>query len=296
MTTYASLAQEPTLLFAPAGWTDGYVTGSDGVRYAVIDGVTLVPSRFVGAVLGVGFTRSPPTAGIAVGDITGLGSGVAAFLATPSSANLRTALTDESGTGAALFAGGALGTPASGTLTNCTGPWAMERISQVVTTSSATTITFSSIPGTYTNLRLILTGRDTQTSAGSFSMHCKINSDGTAGNYTNTQILYGAGSSATATSSNAATTDGAMCGNFPGVNGNANAVGTVCLEFDGYAQTTFYKVVRATEAQYYGSGPTLETWSFMFAWKSTAAITTLVISKGSTAFVDGTTATLYGVK
>lgn len=53
--------------------------------------------------------------------ISGLGTGVATFLATPSSANLRTALTDESGTGAALFASGALGTPASGTLTNCTG-------------------------------------------------------------------------------------------------------------------------------------------------------------------------------
>lgn len=41
--------------------------------------------------------------------ISGLGTGVATFLATPSSANLRAAVTDESGTGALLFAGGALG-------------------------------------------------------------------------------------------------------------------------------------------------------------------------------------------
>lgn len=53
--------------------------------------------------------------------ISGLGTGVATFLATPSSANLRSALTDEVGTGAAYFVGGALGTPASGTLTNATG-------------------------------------------------------------------------------------------------------------------------------------------------------------------------------
>lgn len=53
--------------------------------------------------------------------VAGLGAGVAAFLATPSSANLRTALTDEVGTGAAYFVGGALGTPASATLTNATG-------------------------------------------------------------------------------------------------------------------------------------------------------------------------------
>ena len=36
--------------------------------------------------------------------ISGLGTGVATFLATPSSANLRTALTDETGTGSAVFA------------------------------------------------------------------------------------------------------------------------------------------------------------------------------------------------
>lgn len=53
--------------------------------------------------------------------ISGLGTGVATFLATPSSANLRSALTDEVGTGAAYFVGGALGTPASATLTNATG-------------------------------------------------------------------------------------------------------------------------------------------------------------------------------
>jgi hypothetical protein len=59
--------------------------------------------------------------------ISGLGAGVATWTATPSSANLIAALTDETGTGAAVFANSptlvtpALGTPASGTLTNATG-------------------------------------------------------------------------------------------------------------------------------------------------------------------------------
>ena len=58
--------------------------------------------------------------------VSGLGSGVATFLATPSSANLISAVTDETGTGALVFATSptlvtpALGTPASGNLTNCT--------------------------------------------------------------------------------------------------------------------------------------------------------------------------------
>lgn len=41
---------------------------------------------------------------IPVGGVTGMGTGVGTFLATPSSANLRAALTDETGTGAAVFA------------------------------------------------------------------------------------------------------------------------------------------------------------------------------------------------
>jgi hypothetical protein len=58
---------------------------------------------------------------VAIGSVTGMASGAATFLTTPSSANLAALVTDESGTGALLFAGGALGTPSSGTLTNCTG-------------------------------------------------------------------------------------------------------------------------------------------------------------------------------
>jgi hypothetical protein len=59
--------------------------------------------------------------------VSNLGTGVATFLTTPSSANLAAALTDETGTGAAVFATSPtlvtpiLGTPTSGTLTNCTG-------------------------------------------------------------------------------------------------------------------------------------------------------------------------------
>jgi hypothetical protein len=70
---------------------------------------------------GLTTAASATTCTPAVGSVTGLGTGVATFLATPSSANLRAALTDEVGTGAAYFVGGALGTPASGTLTNATG-------------------------------------------------------------------------------------------------------------------------------------------------------------------------------
>lgn len=59
--------------------------------------------------------------------VSGLAANVATFLATPSSANLATAVTDNTGSGALVFGTSptlvtpALGTPSSGTLTSCTG-------------------------------------------------------------------------------------------------------------------------------------------------------------------------------
>lgn len=56
-----------------------------------------------------------------------MGTGIATWLGTPSSANLAAAVTDETGSGALVFATSpvlvtpALGTPSSGTLTNTTG-------------------------------------------------------------------------------------------------------------------------------------------------------------------------------
>jgi hypothetical protein len=59
--------------------------------------------------------------------VSGLGTGVATFLGTPTSANLASAVTDETGSGALVFATSptlvtpALGTPSSGDLSSCSG-------------------------------------------------------------------------------------------------------------------------------------------------------------------------------
>jgi hypothetical protein len=79
--------------------TTGTVVTTDGTQ-------TLTNKTLVAPVLG---TPASGTLTNCVGlpvstGLTGAGSGVLTFLATPSSANLRSALTDETGTGAAVFA------------------------------------------------------------------------------------------------------------------------------------------------------------------------------------------------
>ena len=67
-------------------------------------------------------------------------AGFDTFAATPTSANLRSLVTDESGTGVLLFANGAIGTPVSGTLTNCTGlPEGGLSLTDITTNNASTT-------------------------------------------------------------------------------------------------------------------------------------------------------------
>lgn len=71
----------------PNGTTDFTATGGTG---------QVVKQASAGAAFTVGT--------VAVGEVSGFGTGVATFLATPSSANLASAVTDETGTGALVFA------------------------------------------------------------------------------------------------------------------------------------------------------------------------------------------------
>ena len=117
----------------PSG-TTGTVTSVGGT--GTVNGITLTGTvtssgnLTLGGTLGSVDLTSQITGTLPVANggtgITSLGSGVATWLGTPSSANLATAVTDETGSGALVFATSptlvtpVLGTPASGNLSNCT--------------------------------------------------------------------------------------------------------------------------------------------------------------------------------
>ena len=116
------------------GGGGGTVTSVSGT--GTVNGITLTGTVTTSGSLTLGGTLSGvslatqvsgtlPVANGGTG-ITSFGTGVATFLGTPSSANLAAAVTDETGTGALVFATSpalvtpVLGTPTSGTLSNCT--------------------------------------------------------------------------------------------------------------------------------------------------------------------------------
>jgi hypothetical protein len=99
------------------------------VTSVAVSGGTTGLTTSGGPITGSGTITIAGTLAVANGGtgITSFGAGVADWLGTPSSANLITAVTDETGSGALVFATSptlvtpVLGTPASGTLTNATG-------------------------------------------------------------------------------------------------------------------------------------------------------------------------------
>lgn len=97
------------------------VNTSTGAVVAPVNAATFRSANDLQSASGAASSYQPLDADLTSWAALTRASGFDAFVATPSSANLRSLLSDEVGTGAAYFVGGALGTPASGTLTNATG-------------------------------------------------------------------------------------------------------------------------------------------------------------------------------
>lgn len=168
-----------------------------------------------------------------------------------------------------------------------------DKIATTTLSSAASSVTFSSISGSYTDLVLIINAATTHTS--STFPYLQFNSD-TGTNYSATE-LYGTGSAA----------------------GSARDSNTAkgWIGFDVSISTTVGESISTVNVMNYSNSTTYKTWlarsnrassaldyagtdAIVGLWRSTAAITSVTIknSRGATDynFASGSTFTLYGVK
>jgi hypothetical protein len=150
--------------------------------------------------------------------------------------------------------------------------------------SDTSSYTFSSIPGTYTDLVLVANYRDTRSDTYSYP-NIRFNSD-TSTNYSFT-ILTGDGTSASSSRSSNATaiTFYEMAGNGAA----ADVYSPAIIQIQNYANSTTYKTCLIRDSY---SGGTMGAQAGL--WRSTAAITSITIG---TAFgiKAGSSFTLYGI-
>jgi hypothetical protein len=148
--------------------------------------------------------------------------------------------------------------------------------------STAANITFSSIPSTYTDFRVVLVGKGAANASGNV-FEFRINGD-TGTNYSRT-LLKGDGASASSARTTSATnisfnTDKKL-----------DSMYMVTVDALSYAGSTNKTFLMEWSGDYNGEGNVIRSVGL---WRSTSAITSIAFATNGN-FVAGDTATLYGI-
>lgn len=167
-----------------------------------------------------------------------------------------------------------------------------ESIATVTGDGSAGTLSFTSIPSTYTHLQIrgiCRDGRAVSVDTGYFV----INSD-TGTNYAY-HHLQGNGSSASAGAASSSAPSNTSQFVIPGTSAGASMMGTIVTDFLDYKNTNKYKTVRTLSGtDLNGSG---NAWFSSSLWMNTNAITRIDLTTGTgSAWTSTTTFALYGIK
>ena len=167
---------------------------------------------------------------------------------------------------------------------------AMESIATVtVGSGGASSIEFTSIPGTYQHLQLrgVLRGTAAATNR---SLYWTVNGSGGT-NYAS-HYLYGDGASAAAVG--ASSNPDAYFGDIPAATASASIFGACVIDLLDYASTSKTKTVRAMVGGDRNGGGRITLASGL--WNSTSAVTSFKIILSTDDFAQHSTLALYGVR
>ena len=159
-----------------------------------------------------------------------------------------------------------------------------------VGSGGSSSVTFSSIPSTYTHLQLRILARTTVTNDSDF---CGIRFNSDSSSVYNEHGLYGNGSSASAMYN---TSTYCIVQRIPTDQFGANIFGAIVLDILDYKDTNKYKVTRHLGGFDSNGGGQIFLESNL--WRSTSAISTITItpSNSGPSFVQYSHFALYGIK
>jgi len=162
--------------------------------------------------------------------------------------------------------------------------------SNTVGSGGVSSVTFSSIPATYTDLLVKLSGRCT--TGTTRNLYMNLNSD-TGSNYP-FRFLYGNGSSAgSSNSTSEGFSDVAWVGYLGGSTITASTFGNVEIYIPNYAGATYKSI--SSDSVYENNATAAYASMHAAIWNSTSAITSLTLKANSGNLAEFSTATLYGI-
>jgi hypothetical protein len=166
--------------------------------------------------------------------------------------------------------------------------------SSTVGSGGASSINFNSIPSTYTDLCLEVSGRTTNWGYSYNNLYLSINGAPSGSAYSNC-ILYSVGTSAGSFSQSG--TSQLLIGATPSTAGTANTFSNTFCYIPNYAGSN-YKSTSSDGVSERNSGTNGDIFLSLIAglWSSTSAITSLSLTSDSSTFEQYSTAYLYGVK
>jgi hypothetical protein len=170
-----------------------------------------------------------------------------------------------------------------------------EPIATTTLGSTTDTVTFSSIPATYTDLVLIAAARDSSTSYYNAQFGLRFNGD-TAANYSTTEVT---GDGTSATSGRTSNQTWAILGKVPNQTSgySSSTFGATVFQIMNYANTTTYKTVLSRSNYLFGSTDGYVTAKVGLWRKTPETINSVsVYTNSGYGFVSGSTFTLYGIK
>ena len=159
-------------------------------------------------------------------------------------------------------------------------------------TGDVTDITFSSIPGNFRNLNLVVQARGDQDAAVT-SVLIQFNGD-TGSNY---DYQYLAGQAANLSAAEAFAQAFILVGQVAANTAGAGIAGGLDITIHNYSGTTLNKGLSSLASTKTGTSTgNLLTWLIGGFWRNSAAITSIKIYPASDNFVAGTVASLYGLQ
>lgn len=162
--------------------------------------------------------------------------------------------------------------------------------SVTVGSGGASTMEFTSIPQTYTDLKVVISARNTSTSGNESQILLSVNGNSSAGSW---KLLYG-NSEGAFTGANSGYLQPAHA---PSTNTTANTFGNAEIYFPNYTSTTTNKSFSSDFATENNSSAANSAILGFYAnlWSNTNAITSLTFTSNISNFLQHSTAYLYGI-